>query len=68
MKILLERTSDRYYGEIKEYDSLESCVDEILSKPELFPNAWPEVIISKCDPKMHADASYVVEIYDAYRE
>jgi len=68
MKILLERTSDWNYKEIKEYDGLESCVDEILSNSGLFPNNCPEVVVTKCDSKELPDVSYIVEIYDAYRE
>jgi len=68
MKILLNRTSDWKYQEIKKYDGLETCVDEILSNSELFPNRYPAVVVSKCDPKDFPDIKYAVEIYDDYRE
>lgn len=73
MKILLERTTDWDYDlikcEVKEYDSLEACVDEILSNPDLFPDKWDrEVVVSKRKSKKFADISYVVEIYNTYRE
>jgi len=68
MKILLNRTSDWDYEEIKEYDSLEACVNKILSNYDLFPNRCPAVVISKCDPKDFPDINYAVEIYDDYRE
>lgn len=72
MKMLIEKTSDWGYKEIKEYDSLESCVEEILSNKELFPGNEPEVVVSKPNdawtPREAQDCDYVVEIYDTWRE
>ena len=70
MKIQIKRTSDWEYKEIKEYDSLEQCIDEILSDPDLFRVFDAEVVVSKPDDRIYPapDFSYVVEIYDTYRE
>lgn len=70
MKILITKTSEWKYEEVKEYESLESCVDEILSRNELFGNNSPEVVVSKKRPwfKYEQDVDYIVEIYDTWRE
>ena len=72
MKILIEKTSDWKYKEIKEYDSLESCVEELLNNKELYANNEPEVVVSKPNdswtPCEARDCDYVVEIYNTWRE
>jgi len=75
MKILITKTSDRNYSELKEYDSLERCVEECLNLND-DSNDIPEVVISR--PKDYGNwykgnteilqCDYIVEIYDTWRE
>lgn len=65
IKICITKTSDRSYHNIKEYESLEACVNELL------PQKSPELVVSKPDdltPEEASDCGYVVEIYDTWRE
>ena len=70
MKILITKTSEWKYEEVKEYENLESCVDELLSRNELFGNNAPEVVVCKKRPWLEnePDVDYIVEIYDTWRE
>lgn len=70
MKILITKTSEWKYEEVKEYENLESCVDELLSRNELFGNNAPEVVACKKRPWLEnePDVDYIVEIYDTWRE
>ena len=70
MKILITKTSDWDHEEIKEYENLESCVEELLSQDELYYNNTPEVVVYKKRPwpKYEQDVDYIVEIYDTWRE
>lgn len=70
VKILITKTSSWNYEEVKEYENLESCVDELLSRHELYGNNTPEVVVCKKRPwlKDEPDVDYVVEIYDTWRE
>ena len=73
MKIYITKTSDWDFKMItEEYESLEACIDYILSKEEeLFDGAVPEVVVSKpreCDSEEVRECDYRVEIYDDYRE
>ena len=70
MKICVTRTSDGSYQEIKEYDNLDQCVEELLTY-ELYGRYAPEVVVSKpADWKSASvkECDYVVEIYDTWRE
>ncbi len=70
MKILITKSSDWDYEEVKEYENLESCVEELLSRDELYHNNTPEVVVYKKRPwlEYEQDVDYVVEIYDTWRE
>ena len=71
MKILIEKTSDLDFKYAQECNSLQECVDELLSNKELYHNTYPEVVVSKPDDitsKDFPDCDYVVEIYDTWRE
>ncbi len=73
MKILITKSSDWDYEEVKEYENLESCVEELLSRVELYHiyhNNTPEVVVYKKKPwrEYEQDVDYIVEIYDAWRE
>ena len=69
MKILIEKTSDRNFKYIQEYNSLEDCVNELLDSK--FIDISPELVVSRPD-KWNSDeeqeCQYVVEIYDTWRE
>lgn len=70
MKICVTRTSDFNYDEIKEYDNMEQCVEELLN-PELYGQFAPEVVVSKpagWHPVPVRKCDYIVEIYDTWRE
>ena len=70
MKIRIEKTSDWDYEEIREYNSLEQCIDEILSDQDLFRGFCESVVVSKPDDRIYPDPdfSYVVEVYNTWRE
>lgn len=70
MKILITKTSASGYEKVKEYENLESCIDELLSRDELYDNNTPEVVVYKKTPwlKYEQDVDYIVEIYDTWRE
>jgi len=70
VKICITKTSNLDFEEIKEYENLEACVNNLL-KQGLFKNTTPELVISKPQDYMSkesADCDYVVEIYDTWRE
>lgn len=70
VRICITKTSDWTYVSVKEYESLEACVNEFLV-PDLFGNFNPELVISRpddCAPREASDCDYVVEIYDTWRE
>jgi len=73
MKIYITKTSDWDFKMItEEYESLEACIDYILSKrEELFDYSEPRVVVSKpdeFDSEEIRECDYHVEIYDDYRE
>ena len=76
MKILLKKTSEYSFSEIREYKDLEEAVNALLSDRSAFEqNSDPlELIISKPYEKWYkADdealtCDYVIEIYDGWRE
>ena len=72
MKILIEKTSDWEYEEIREYESLEACIEELLGNKELFPDGGPEVVVSKLNDRRtfykEQGCEYIVEIYNTWRE
>lgn len=71
MKIAITKTSDWDYCEVKEYNSLSECVEELLNNNENFPHFSPEVVVSHPDditPKKGQGCQYIVEIYDTWRE
>lgn len=72
MKIYITKTSDLDFKRITEYESLEACIDDILSKgEELFDYSAPRVVVSKPEEwysEEIRECNYHVEIYDDYRE
>lgn len=71
MKILITKSSSLIYEEVKEFDSLSSCIDEILSNEDLFVEHGPKVVVSRVPDWMSFDykeCDYRVEIYDTWRE
>ena len=77
MKILLKKTSEYSFSEIREYKDLEEAVNALLTDRSAFEhhNTDPlELIISKPYEKWYkADdealtCDYVIEIYDDWRE
>ena len=75
MKILVKKTSEYSFAEIREYDSLEAAVNALLSDRDAFVyhNEDPlELIISKpCGGRCkgsETSCDYVIEIYDDWRE
>ena len=77
MKILLKKTSEYSFSEIREYKDLEEAVNALLTDRSAFEyhNSDPlELIISKPYEKRYkADdealtCDYVIEIYDDWRE
>lgn len=70
IKICVTKTSNLNFEDVKEYENLEACVNELLTQ-DLFGNSTPELVISKpCDymSKEANNCDYVVEIYDTWRE
>lgn len=72
MKIHVERTSDWHYGEIRDYDTLEDCINDLLEH-ENYGNNSPEVVVSKPNsetwvPEKARQCDFRVEIYDTWRE
>ena len=72
LKILVTKSSKWRWQEIRNYSSLEECVEELLSG-DYFINNAPELVISKPgdwmpEGKRNCDCDYVVEIYDTWRE
>lgn len=75
MKILLKKTSNYSFSEIREYKDLEEAVNTLLTDRSAFAylNGDPlELVISKPYEKWYkADeltCDYVIEIYDDWRE
>ena len=77
MKILLKKTSEYSFSEIREYKDLEEAVNVLLSDRSAFQyhNSDPlELIISKPYEKYYRSGDeeltcdYVIEIYDDWRE
>lgn len=70
MKVLLTKTSDYHYREIREIDNLEGFIDELLE--EDFKYFTPEIIVSKPyqldSDEIKRTCKYRIEIYDTYRE
>ena len=54
MKVLVEKSSDWFYHDIREYDGLEECLDDIFEN-------WgdcrtrPEVVVYRPDPKIQTN-------------
>ena len=70
VKICITKTSDWNFFDVKEYENLEACVNELLAL-DLFGHNSPALVISKpddCTPKEATDCDYEVEIYDTWRE
>ena len=74
MKILITKTSNSGYRKLRDYESLEECVNNILNS-----DAWqgsdswyPEVIVSRPSESWMLNegiqCDYILEIYDTYRE
>lgn len=57
-------------GEVREYESLETCVKTLL-ETEDYRKRKPHIIISMIDqltPDFGQDCEYEIEIYDTWRE
>lgn len=70
IKVYISKASNWSFCEIRNYNSLEECVEELLSGDYYFNNS-PELVISKPEDWMSNKAKecdYVVEIYDTWRE
>ena len=71
MKVYVNRSSNGFNdGNVREYDSLENCVETLLETEDF--HGWShELIIAKPDditPDIGKDCKYTVEIYDSWRE
>ena len=64
MRVLVKKTSESSFKEIREYENLEECVDTLFEN-ECFGSFTPEIVISEAD---YLDCKYLVEIYDTWRE
>ena len=71
LKILVTKTSEWDYYDVREYESLEKCVDDIFEHEDLLVSGF-EVVVSKPNssytPEKYMDCKYTVEIYDTWRE
>ena len=69
MKVYITKTSDWKFAEVREYGSLEECVDKLLAEEDFFNNR-EELVISKTGdfPEAASHCDYEVEIYDTWRE
>lgn len=72
IKVLVEKSSSLIYRDIREYDGLEECLDDIFKNWEN-KKFYPEVVVSKPDPRVYSNeitetCNYIVEIYDTWRE
>ena len=70
VRIYITKTSDWNYRNVKDYENLEACVNELLAS-DAFHDSSPELVISKpddCVPKEADDCDYEVEIYNTWRE
>ena len=67
MKVYIRKTSDWKFAEVREYGSLEECVDKLLAE---YSNNCGELVISKPGdfPEAASHCDYEVEIYDTWRE
>lgn len=57
MKFRVEKSSDWEYGQIREFDSLQSLLEWVLGLER-------PCVVLKCEP----DGTWVMEIYDTWRE
>ena len=69
MKVLVTKTSDWKFNEVREYGSLEECVKTLLTT-ETFADSAPELVVSFVPAWMDESryCDYEVEIYDDWRE
>lgn len=66
MKVLVTRTSDWNFKEIREYKDLDECCKTLLLSKEYFSNPHAgELVVAFSDKE---GCEYEVEIYDGYRE
>ena len=74
MKMLIRKTSDDNYKKLREYKTLDDCINHILDSDawQGSDSWWPEVIVSRPSElemlNEGIQCDYVVEIYDTYRE
>lgn len=70
IKCFIERTSSLNWHDVRNYNNLEDCVNDLLDH-ENYGNGSPELVISKPRKYMVEEAQscdYCVEIYDTWRE
>lgn len=64
MKVLVTKTNDWDFEEIREYKDLDDCCKTLLTT-ENFRGSSPELVVSFTD---NEECEYEVEIYNSYRE
>lgn len=64
MKVLVTKTNDWDFEEIREYKDLNECCKTLLTT-ENFNGSSPELVVSFTD---NEECEYEVEIYNSYRE
>lgn len=70
VKCFIEKTSSCFWHDVRTYDNLEDCVNDLLDH-ENYGNNSPKLVISKPQKWMCKEAQscdYCIEIYDDYRE
>lgn len=70
IKCFIERTSEYSWYDVRTYDNLEDCVNDLLDH-ECYNNDSQELVISKPQKWKREEAQscdYCVEIYDTWRE
>lgn len=64
MKVLVTKTNDWDFEEIREYKDLNECCKTLLTTEDFYGSS-PELVVSFTD---NEECEYEVEIYNSYRE
>lgn len=64
MKVLVTKTNDWDFEEIREYKDLDECCRTFLTQED-YRGSTPELVVSFSENK---ECEYEVEIYNSYRE